>query len=33
LDLLENAVASAIAESQRADTLVPDRQGLGMACH
>ena len=30
-DLLATAVASAIPESQRADALVPDRQGIGMA--
>jgi uncharacterized membrane protein len=28
-DLLEDAVATAIPESQRADALVPDRQGIG----
>ena len=31
--LLEDAVASAIPESQRADALVPDRQAIGMARH
>ena len=30
-NLLASAVASAIPESQRADALVPDRQGIGMA--
>jgi uncharacterized membrane protein len=30
-DLLEDAVASAIPENQRADAVVPDRQGIGMA--
>jgi uncharacterized membrane protein len=30
-DLLEDAVAAAIPESQRADALVPDRQGIGVA--
>jgi hypothetical protein len=29
--LLEDALASALPESQRADALVPDRQGIGMA--
>jgi uncharacterized membrane protein len=32
-DLLEDAVASAIPESQRADAVVADRQGIGMARH
>jgi hypothetical protein len=32
-DLLDNAVASAISEGQRADALVADRQGIGMARH
>jgi uncharacterized membrane protein len=30
-DLLSSAVESAIPESQRADALIPDRQGIGMA--
>jgi hypothetical protein len=30
-DLLYDAVATAIPESQRAHALVPDRQGIGMA--
>jgi len=30
-DLLDDAVASAISEGQRADALVPDRQGIGMS--
>jgi hypothetical protein len=29
--LLDDAVAPASPESQRADALVPDRQGIGMA--
>ena len=29
--LLDDAVAAAIAQNQRADALVPDRQGIGMA--
>ena len=32
-DLLADAVASAIPEGQRADALVADRQGIGMARH
>jgi uncharacterized membrane protein len=31
LGLLDDAVASAVPEQQRADSLVPDRQGIGMA--
>jgi hypothetical protein len=30
-DLLTDAVTSAIADGQRADALVADRQGIGMA--
>ena len=31
--LLDDAVSSAIPQSQRADALVPDRQGIGMSRH
>jgi uncharacterized membrane protein len=31
--LLDDAVASAIPQNQRADALVPDRQGIGMSHH